>query len=491
MNIVLVNPRLRGWTPNVYVPLGLATIAAVLEQEGYTVNIVDLNTKGTNNKELQRRIADADIVGITGLIIDYGEILGLVNAVKQANRRAVVILGGGLATALSQKLLEVSPIDFVVIGEGERTAVDLVSAIKQGSGFSGIRGIAYREGDQIITTEPVELIKDLDVIPLPARHLLDMSRYVKNHFKSFFNIDTAEFGNVLSTNMVTSRGCPYHCTFCFKGMWGYEWRGRSPENIVSEIESLYEAYGINGFFFNDEIFALNKERVFAICRLVEQKRLKIAWYCNGRAGMMTKELLQAMYSAGCRGIAYGIESGNQQVLDSMRKKISLAQVRDTVKCTKGARIHASGYFIFGMLGETRTTMEDTLSFARELDLDYCGFTVATPLIGTELYDSALKAGKIPSEQTELRDMTTHVNANLTQDCTDRDLLAFASGAFKEFYIKKRFGKYYFLRPYFLREVTKLLVSVRNRKQAKELLFKGASLIKSYWHHGHSMKRGSS
>jgi len=270
-------------------------------------------------------------------------------------------------------------------------------------------------------------------------------------------------------------------------MWGYKWRGRSPENIVSEMESLYGLYGINGFFFNDEIFALNKERVFALCRLVNQKGLKIAWYCNGRAGMMTKDLLQAMYSAGCRGIAYGIESGNQQVLDSMKKKTSLNQVRETVKWTRGVGIHASGYFMFGMLGETRATMEDTLSFARELDLDYCGFTVATPLIGTELYDSALKEGKIIRGQIELRDFTISVNANLTQDCTDRDLLAFASSAFREFYLKKRFGRCYFLHPYFLREITKILISVRNRKQVKELFHKGASIINSYRHREHRRK----
>ena len=480
MNIVLLNPRLKTWSPNVYVPLGIAYIAAILEQAGYSVEIIDLNVEKANDEDLQGKVTNADIVGITAMITEYGEILRLVDIVKKASAEARVVLGGPLATTLPRELLQASRADFVVIGEGERTVVDLVSAIKYGDGFSKIKGIAYRNGNQIIITEPAEPTADLDTIPFPARHLLDMKRYLKNHFESL-GLKIKEFGKIKSTNIITSRGCSYSCTFCFKGMWGYKWRGRSPENIVDEMELLYRRYGVNGFIFNDDTFVLDRKRIFKLCDLLKQRRLDVAWYCNGRVNLMTKELLRAMYEAGCRGIAYGIESGNQQILDSMKKNITLDQVREVVKWTKEARINTCGYFMIGMLGETKTTIKETMAFARELELDFYGFSLTTPFPGTELYDSALEAGLIQGDKTALKDWSLYVNVNLTQDCSDADLAAFENEAFKEFFLKKRFGKYYFFNPSFLKEETRVLLSLRNKEQAKELANKAKGVVSSYWH----------
>jgi len=478
MNIVLLNPRLRTWSPNVWVPLGLAYIAAVLEREGYSVEILDLNGERINDAQLQRKVENTDIVGITGMITEYAEVLSLVNIVKKANAEARVVLGGPLATTLPQELLQVSQADFVVVGEGETTIVNLVSAIKHGDSFSDIKGIAYRDSNQVVVTEPVEPIADLDTIPFPARHLLDMNRYLQNHFESF-GFKIREFGKIKSTNLITSRGCPYGCTFCFKGMWGQEWRGRSAENIVDEMELLYKKYSVNGFFFNDDTFVLDRKRIFKLCDLLKQRRLDVAWYCNGRVNLMTRQLLEAMYNAGCRGIAYGIESGNQQVLDSMKKNITLDQVREVVRWTKEAGINTCGYFMIGMLGETKATIGETIDFARELKLDFYGFSLATPFLGTELHDSALKAGLISEDKTSFREWSLYVNANLTQDCSDADLAALGNGAFKEFFLKKRFGKYYFFNPDFLKEEARILLSLRNKEQAKELASKAKGVVSSY------------
>jgi len=238
-HIVLINPRLSSWSPNIWVPLGLTYIAAVLEQKGHDVEVIDLNAKRLDNDSLKRRVANADIVGITGMITEHREILRLVDITKQANAEARVVLGGSLSTTLPQELLQVSQADFVVIGEGEKTIVSLVSALEHGDSLIDIKGLAYRDkgGSRIVLTEPVTHIADLDSIPFPARHLLDMKRYLKNHFESF-GLKIKDFGKIKSTNIITSRGCPYNCTFCFKDMWGYKWRQRSPENIVGEIELL-------------------------------------------------------------------------------------------------------------------------------------------------------------------------------------------------------------------------------------------------------------
>ena len=181
---------------------------------------------------------------------------------------------------------------------------------------------------------------------------------------------------------------------------------------------------------------------------------------------------------GCRGIAYGIESGNQQVLDSMKKNETLDQVRTVVARTKQAGIHVTGYFMLGMLGETRATIHETMAFARELELDFHGFSLTTPIPGTELYDSALKAGLISGDNTDLGEWSLHSNANLTRDCSDDELVDFANEAFREFYLRKRFGKYYFLNPGLIKEQIKLLVALRNREQARELLKKAGGVIRS-------------
>lgn len=479
MRIALINPRLKVWSPNIYVPLGLTYIAAVLEREGYNVEIIDLNVERINDKGPQGKIENTDIIGITGMITEYAEVLRLVGIVKKANGEVKVILGGPLATMLPQELLQVSQADFVVIGEGERTIGSLISAIKRGDGYADIKGIAYKDGNQIILTEPVMPIADLDTIPFPARHLLDMKRYFRNYFESF-GFKIKEFGKIKSTSLITSRGCPYNCTFCFKDMWGHKWRARSPQNIVEEMGFLYEKYGANGFLFTDDTFLLDRKRIFGFCKLLKERGLDVVWYCNGRVNLMTKELLETMYNAGCRGIAYGIESGNQQILDSMKKSITIEQVRNAVKWTKEAGIYVTGYFIIGMLGETRDTIRQTIAFARELALDHYAFSIAAPIPGTELYNGAMERGLIREGMRPFKELLFDINANLTQDCSDDDLLKFESKAFKEFTLEK-FGKYYAVNPTFLRQMAKVILSLQNRNEAKELGRKMWWAIQSYWH----------
>jgi len=272
-HILLINPRLSSWSPNIWVPLGLTYIAAILEQKDLNVEIIDLNAKQSEKGNLERRVEKASIVGIGGMITEYQEILRLVNVVKKANGEARVVLGGPLATTLPQELLKASQADFVVVGEGEQTIINLIHAIQYGQSFANIRGIAYKNGNQIIVTPPVELITEMDTIPLPARHLLDMNRYLRNHFDSF-GLTIKGLGEIRSTNLITSRGCPYNCTFCFKGMWGYKWRARSPQNILEEIQLLHQKYDVNGFFFNDDTFLLDNKRVFELCKLLSKPRDK-------------------------------------------------------------------------------------------------------------------------------------------------------------------------------------------------------------------------
>lgn len=478
LHIVLINPRIRTWSPAVWVPLGLTYIAAVLEQEKHNVEIVDLNAVRMKDENLLHKVKSADIVGITGMITEYQEVLRLVGIIKKARYDIKVVLGGPLATTFWQELLQASQADFSVVGEGERTIVNLVSAIEHANDFGDIKGIAYRGNGRIISTAPVEPIDNLDAIPFPARHLLDMNRYLKNHFESF-GFKIKDFGKIRSTNLTTSRGCPYSCTFCFKGMWGHKWRGRSPANMIEEMEVLSRTYDVNGFLFTDDTFVLNRKRVLEFCQLIKRKGLDIVWHCTGRVNLMNKELLAAMYDAGCRGVAYGIESGNQQILDLMKKNITLEQIRDVVKWTKEAGINILGYFMLGMLGETKDTIRQTIALAKELALDSNDFNIVAPFPGTELYDASLKRGLIEKDMAQHQDHSFHVNLNLTQDCSDDDLVRYSNEVFKEFTLK-RFGKYYFLNPIFLRKMGRVVLSLQRRNEAKQLTRKMWGVIRSYW-----------
>ncbi len=460
------------------IPLGLAYIAAVLENEGNDVEIIDTNAEKVSDKHLQRRVSDADIVGITGMITEYQQVLKITNIIKEADQHIKVVLGGPLATTLPQELLQTSQADFVVIGEGEGTIVNLTSAIKRGGNFVDVKGIGYKDGNRIFIADLPESIANLDTVPFPARHLLDMDRYVQNQFHNFSS-KMEGFGKIKSTNLITSRGCPYSCTFCFRDMWGNRWRGRSPENIVEEMEFLYARYGMNGFFFNDDTFVLDRNRVFEFCNLLKKRKLNAAWLCNGRVNLMTKELLEAMYEAGCREIAYGIESGNQQMLDSLKKNITLEQVRNAVKWTKDAGISANGYFMIGLPGETKKAIRQTIALAEELDLAFYGFSLVTPLPGTELYGAAIEKGLIQADITSLKDWDFNVNVNLTEDCSNEDLIALQNEIFRKFALKN-FGKYYMFNPAFLRRAAKVALSLQNRNEAKDLAQKARGIIQSYW-----------
>ena len=479
MNIILINPRLREWSPNIWVPLGLTYIAAVLEKEGHTIEIIDMNEKRVNDDNLKTELEkDYDVVGITGMITEYQQILKIIDIAKDGYSDRPVILGGPIATTIPQELLEKSNADFIVMGEGEKTTLALIQAIENGSDISEIRGIAYKKGGRVIINEPAIPIDNLDTIPFPARHLLDMSNYIKNHFENF-GYEIEGFDNIRSTNLISSRGCPYDCTFCFKDMWGYKWRGRSAENIIDEMELLIEKYNVNGFHFNDDTFVFDKKRMFKFTSLIKERGLDVVWSCNGRVNLLQKDMLKAMHDAGCVSIAYGIESGNQLMLDSMKKNITLNQTKNVVKWTKEIGIKSAGYFMIGMLGDTKETIRDTINFAKELNLDFYGFSITTPLPGTELYKKAMMSGLIPSNNTSLKSWDFDVNVNLTKDCTDEDLRAFKYETFKEFTLKKQFGEYYIINPIFVSNLLKVVLGIRNKTEAKKFMTNVNGTIKSY------------
>ncbi len=474
MKVLLINPKLKTWSPNVYPPLGLAYVAAALEDAKHFVRILDMNSRKVSDKELQEQAHKADIVGITGLITEYQEVMRLVSIVKEYSG-ATIIVGGPLATTHTEKVMMGSFADYAVIGEGEKTVVELVDAIRYKKDVSHIKGIAYKTFEELHINPPREPISDLDTISFPARHLLDMSRYTTHHFKSF---GLKLPYKVKSTTMITSRSCPYSCTFCFHDVSGKKWRGRSPDNIIQEMKLLHSQYGFNGFVFNDDTFVVDRERAIGFCKKVffdDSLRGKIKWYCNGRVNLMDVDLLGVMAQSGCVGIAYGIESGNQRILDSIKKQITLEQIERVVAVTKAVGIHVTGYFMLGILGDTKETIQQTLDFARKLDLDFNGFTMTSPIQGTPMYEAAIKQGIIPYQ--ELEDYSFHASVNLTKDCTNEELERFNEVAFREFTIEQRYGKNYLQNPRLWLDGLRSVAFLMGKRGYGELVKKSWEVIK--------------
>jgi anaerobic magnesium-protoporphyrin IX monomethyl ester cyclase len=205
--------------------------------------------------------------------------------------------------------------------------------------------------------------------------------------------------HVVSTNMVSSRGCPYQCSYCFHGLWGNRFRARSASNVVMEMRALREKYGITGIFFMDDTFVLDRKRLLAICDQLIRQDLGIIWVASGRVNLMDEQMLSRMRAAGCRAVIYGIESGSQVILNEMRKGVQVAQARQAILDTWRAGILPVGYLMIGMPSETRETVTETVRFCHETGL-VSQFSFATPFPGTELYAQALELGVIKAEDAD-------------------------------------------------------------------------------------------
>jgi anaerobic magnesium-protoporphyrin IX monomethyl ester cyclase len=354
-------------------------LAAALESAGHKVQVHDLGldphlplTEGID------RICtfDPQLIGITAMTSVYQSAIETAVQLKARLGRPIV-LGGPHATMFPEEVLAEAPIlDYVVRGEGEETLLELVEELEGRSGnVSAIRGLTHRQGDRIVSNPDRPLIDDLDSLAFPARHLFELERY---------GLRTPDGRPMLT--LLSSRGCPYNCAYCFKGIVGRTYRQRSPENIVSELGQVIEEYGVRDFYFVDDLFTLNTRRLDALIDLMAAEGLAVRWQCLGRVDRVDARILKRMYAAGCRRIHFGIESGNQRLLERIGKGFRLEQVRDAVRWAQDAGIHVKGYFMLGLPGDTAETMQQTVDFAVELGLDEAMFSVTTPFPGTRLWD---------------------------------------------------------------------------------------------------------
>ena len=365
-----------------FIPLGIGYLAAVLEKNGYDVNVIDCQALELTLKEVENELhkRQPDVVGLTSTTLTYKSALEIIKVAKKALPNCLTVIGGSHVTFWDDKALQECPqLDIVVRKEGENTFLELVQKLEAGKSFSDVLGITYREGEKIVRTPDRPYIEDLDSLPFPAFHLFPLNKFNK-------------YGNIIFPVM-TSRGCVYWCEFCTAvRMFGRKYRMRSPKKVVDEIEFLYKKYGEKQYTFYDDAFTVDQARTEEICDEILRRGLKIRWDCETRVDMVTKDLLQKMRAAGCIAVWYGVEAGSQKVRDAMGKGISTQQTLNTFKWTQEAGLIAVASVILGFPGETKETAWESVKLLRQINPDEIGIYIATPYPGTPMYDYVTKMG---------------------------------------------------------------------------------------------------
>lgn len=361
-------------------PLGLAWIASVLERRGHEVKIVDSPTLGLSIGDFVKIVESwsPDVVGLSSLTPTIRLAYKAAKAVKAVDEDMKVVVGGVHATFMWREVLEECPhVDYVVLGEGEETMSQLIEALEKEAKPRGIPGIALRnESGEAVMTGPWRPV-DLERLPPPARHLLPMDRY------------TVFDRPVRVVHIMASRGCPYGCVFCATSYYfGRRVRFRRVEQVLDEVAECADKYKTKTFAFTDDELTINKRWFDSFLKGLRERGLDIRWTCGSRVDSVDERLLARMFSSGCTTIYFGVESGSQETIDKIGKRIDLRQAEKVFEAIRKVGGSAVATFILGFPWETVDDMKKTIKFALKLDPDYAQFTYATPYPGTPLYEMA-------------------------------------------------------------------------------------------------------
>jgi len=410
MRVLLINPPLNTSLPaaGAY-PMGLAYIAAVLRQNHCDVEILDIRLNEYDRSYvsnwLLRNSGRFDLYGIGGMVTAYSYIQWLSREIRKASPSSMIVAGGSICTA-GELLLQKSEVDLVCIGNGEKTAQSLVDALRRHEDLATIPNALVKRGGSILRTGQEELMV-LDAVPFPAWELLDMDKYTATSYLVPVS--------VRSITMITGRGCPYSCSFCYRN-FGRRLRHRSVENVVREMREVVDRYGIGHIDFLDEIFNADRDYVTELCRRIIEERFRLSWRCTGRANLVDRELLQLMYEAGCRWIGYGIESGSQKMLDGMGKRQRVEDVERSIRLARDAGMIVTGTFILGLPGETEQTIQETEQFfVRNRIFNVPFFPVPYP--GTHLFDECREKNRLSFDEAFINSLekdATELIVNLSE-----------------------------------------------------------------------------
>lgn len=359
-------------------PLSLAWVAAIAEKAGHEATIIDARTLRLSPQQVLQQLRNfkPDLLGFMMTTYMFRETLGWAAYLKE-NLKVPVVLGGYNLRVYPKESLMNDIADYGVVNSVYYTIPRLLEEIDERGHFDDVPGLVYKNNGKIRITPPYPTMEDFDDYPNPARHLLPNELYAE------FPTERRNF-----TVMVTSKGCPMGCTFCEAGRTPYN--PRSPMTVVDEMEECVDKYGIHEIDIFDYEFLIDRNRSLAILKEIQRRNLDMIWACRARIDSVDEDLLREMKKAGCNRIYFGIESGVQKTLDQIDKKITLEQIRETIRLTKRFGIRTLGFFLVGCPGETKGTVKQTLKFAKKLDLDYVQFSKLTAKPLTPLWKNLVK-----------------------------------------------------------------------------------------------------
>ncbi|MBL7197028.1 MAG: cobalamin-dependent protein [Candidatus Omnitrophica bacterium] len=415
MHVLLVQPPytiLDTEAKSCHPPLGLAYIAASLKDrheirvldaiaEGFYSERPEANgytTYGLSFEELKEKIKvfNPDVIGISCLFSAQVKNVHKIFALaKELNSKIITIVGGAHPSAMPKEVLGDKNIDYVVMGEGEETARELLERIEKRKDFSGIEGLAYRRDNEIIIRDRNNFENNLDSLPLPAWELFPVERY--------FSLNRphggiSKGGSVLP--VITSRGCPYRCIFCsIHTIWGRKYRTRKPEAVLNEISYLISKFGVKGLVFDDDNLTFDRERSVNIFRGMIERNFNLSWSLPNGVFIATldRDLLSLMKKSGCYSISMAVESGDEEILKQIKKPVDLIKAKKIIKSAQDLGLEIAVFFVVGFPFETKKQVEKTLHFARELKVDNVNIFYATPLPGSELFELCVNNNLLPND----------------------------------------------------------------------------------------------
>lgn len=410
-------------------PLGILSLAGMARKYGYPVKVVDAHADGLDIPAILKLVEEfrPQVVCLTAMTVMVSAAAQIAQAVKQADPTILTFLGGVHATAEPTKTLETyaPAFDYACVGEGEVVLVEFLERLRQGRPVEETLSLVWRHEQGYQINPRRAFFKGLDEFPPPA---FDLVPNLFNHYRlSVFG--TKQFKSV---GLVTSRGCTGKCTFCDLGVVGRGYRYHTAEYLIELMKDVWRRYDVTDFLFYDDLFVGSKPRLKKICETILRERLPFTWSCCARVDFVHLDMMRQMKQAGCWLIEYGIESGCQRIIDSMRKNITKKKIRETINATHDAGIVTKGNFIFGNPGETHDSLQETIDFACSIKLDYAQHTFLQPLPGSELYETAGKFGAFDPSWDRFNTFSINfIPHGFTRD----DLVAYSKYFWRRFYLR--------------------------------------------------------
>ncbi len=416
---------------NTIPPLGLLYLEAYLHDHSkHEVRILDCLAERWHIADL-RPVVEREapqVVGVTGHTHDLIDMLHVSRMVKEISQDIIVIWGGPHVSDFPQQCMRYPEVDICIPREGEIPLCEVVNAIAKGKSLAEIAGVYYKQGGEVRFTGTRMPIQNLDLLPPPRRQILDIKKY-----------SYVLGGEATTTTLMTSRGCPYKCTFC--NTPGHNtWRWRSAKSVVDEIASIHEL-GIKDIYVIDDTFNVRQQRTMEICQGIIERNIKIAWNFRARVNLITPEMVEAVKKAGCTRVHIGVETGTDEGMKAINKALTTKQVRYGLELMKKAKLTTVCYFMIGCPHEkTREDIMRTIDFALELDPDYALFGVLTPYPQTAVYDEGIARGILDPDHWEhfLKNPTQDFHPQVwTEFFTAQELAQYSELAFKRFYIRPK------------------------------------------------------